>query len=150
MLYLDVSNEVKAKIPKKFFHDILDRFMKELKGVISKKLGKRHGQVDLVLVDDKAIKALNKEYRGKNKPTDVLSFAYLEITEFKKEKGDIIIGDIFISADIAAKQAKKAKHSLKKEMEVLFVHGMLHLLGLDHKTDKQEREMEKWAGKVVG
>ena len=102
-----------------------------------------------MLIDDATIKAMNKEYRKKDSPTDVMSFAYLEVTDYKKEKGDVIVGDIFISDDTAKKQAKEKGHSLKKELEILFVHGLLHCFGFDHRTDKEEAEMEKWAKKIL-
>lgn len=149
MLDLNVINETKAKVSKKIFEDIFKSFNKVLKTKIDKKLGKRTGFVDLVINNDKAMHSINLEYRGKDEPTDVISFAYLEVTDFKKEKGDIIAGDVFISIDTAKKQAKAHKHTLKKEFEVLFTHGLLHLLGFDHKNDKEEKEMEKWAKKVL-
>jgi len=98
---------------------------------------------------DKSMQALNQEYRKKDEPTDVIAFAYLEVTDYKKEKGDIIVGDIFISIDTAKRQAKERGAALGKELEVLFVHGLLHLFGFDHKTKKQETKMEKWAKKIL-
>ncbi|MEK7548061.1 MAG: rRNA maturation RNase YbeY, partial [Patescibacteria group bacterium] len=64
-------------------------------------------------------------------------------------KGDVISGDIFISVDTAKKQAKENGHSLETELAVLFVHGLLHLFGFDHKTGREEAEMERWARKVL-
>lgn len=150
MLKFDFTNETGQNFPKTVFGKLVDRFYKVLKGHVDKKLLKRNGNIELVLVDDKVIQELNREYREKNKPTDVISFAYLEVTDYKKEKGDVIVGDIFISVDTAKRQAKKKGHGLKKEMEILFVHGMLHCFGFDHKNDKQEAEMELWAKKVLG
>lgn len=149
MLKLNVVNETKVKVSKKIFENIFKKFNKVLKAKIDKKLGKRTGFVDLIINSDKSMHAMNLEYRGKDEPTDVISFAYLEVTDFKKERGDVIAGDIFISVDTAKKQAKEYKHTLKSEFEVLFTHGLLHLIGFDHKTDKQETEMEKWAKKVL-
>lgn len=149
MLYFGFSKEAKARVSEKFFAEILARFEKVLEKRIKKALKDRNGQLDLVLVDDEKIHGLNLEYRDMDEPTDVIAFAYLEVTDFKKEEGDVIVGDIFISADTAKRQAKEKKHSLKRELEVLFVHGLLHLFGFDHKTDKEEKEMEKWAAKVL-
>lgn len=149
MLYLGFTNETKEKISDKMFKKYLGVFYKVLKSKIDKVLCNLNGGIDLILVDDSTIKQMNREYRGKNKPTDVISFAYLEVTEYKKTKGDVICGDIFVSVDTAKKQAKKKAHSLDAELAVLFVHGLLHLFGFDHKTDKQEAEMEKWARKVL-
>ncbi len=149
MLGFEYTNETEEKIDKTFFSPILKKFNDVLKPVIEKKLLKRNGCVDLVLVDDETIQKMNTEYRGKNIPTDVLSFAYLEVTDYEKTKGDIIAGDIFISVDTAKKQAKEKGHDLRKELNFLFVHGLLHCFGFDHKTDKQEAEMEKWANKIL-
>ncbi len=149
MLNLEFTNETDEKVPKRFFNEILKKFCKNLKPVLDKKLRTREGIVDLILVDDDAIKKMNAEYRGKNRPTDVISFAYLEVTDYEKAKGDVIVGDIFISVDTSKKQAKEKGHPLKKELEILFVHGLLHCFGFDHKTDKQEAEMEKWADTII-
>ena len=149
MLKLSIINETKLKISKEIFEDVFKRFNKVLKEKIDSKLGDRTGFVDLVLNNDKAMQALNLEYREMDEPTDVISFAYLEVTDYKKEKGDVIAGDIFISVDMAKRQAKDRGVKLKDELEVLFVHGMLHLLGFDHKTKKHEAEMEKWAKKIL-
>lgn len=149
MLKFGFVNETKEKIGKAFFKKYVDKLYEVLKGRIDKKLLKKDGQIDLVLVGNKKIQALNKEYRRKNRPTDVISFAYLEVTEFEKEHGEVIVGDIFISTDMAKKQAREKGHDLKKEMAVLFVHGLLHCFGFDHNTDEEEEEMEKWAGKVL-
>lgn len=149
MLKFDFTNETGQKFSKAVFKKLGDRFYKVLKAHVNKKLLKRNGSIELVIVDDAAIQELNREYRKKNKPTDVISFAYLEVTKYEKEWGDVIVGDIFISVDTAKRQAKEKGHSLEKEMEILFVHGMLHCFGFDHRNDKQEAEMEKWAKKVL-
>lgn len=149
MIKFNFVNETASKIPEKFFQEIVNRFYKILKNRIDKMLLKRDGCIDLVLVEDKTIQAMNAEYRDLNKPTDVLSFAYLEVTEFEEGPTDIIAGDIFISIDTAKKQAKEHKHALNKELEILFIHGLLHLFGFDHKTDKEEKEMASWAKKIL-
>lgn len=149
MLILEFTNETKQKIEKDLFEKLIQDSFKVLEKHIKGLIGKRNGGIDLVLVNDSAIQQLNKDYRKKNKPTDVISFAYLEVTEYKKEKGDIIVGDIFISLDTAKKQAKEKGHSLKEELEFLFVHGLLHLFGFDHNTDEEEAEMEGWAKKIL-
>ncbi len=149
MIKFNFVNETNEKIAGKFFQKIVDRFYKVLKERIDKMLLKRDGSIDLTIVTDEVIQAMNAEYRNLNKPTDVISFAYLEVTEFEKTPGDVIAGDIFISIDTAKRQAKEHKHTLNKELEVLFIHGMLHLFGFDHKNDKEEKEMESWAREVL-
>lgn len=150
MLNFEFTNETKARIGKPSYKKLLDKTYKLLKKPIDEKLFKRDGQIDLVFIDDEKMQDLNLEYRKKNSSTDVISFAYLEVTDYENQEGTVIIGDIFISVDTAKKQAKEHGHSIKKEMEILFVHGLLHLFGFDHQTDKEEAEMEKWAKKILG
>lgn len=150
MLKFGFDNETKVKVGTAFFRKYLDRLYEVMRKDIDRKLFKRDGQVDLVLVGDRKIRAMNKEFRKKDKATDVISFAYLEVTDYEREPGDIIVGDIFISVDTAKRQAAEKGHDLKKEMAILFVHGLLHCMGFDHNTDEEEEEMEGWAEKVLG
>jgi probable rRNA maturation factor len=84
------------------------------------------GDVSIAVVPDGRIKALNRRYRRKDAPTDVLSFP-------ADEPGTL--GDIVIAAGIARRQAREAGHSLQTELRVLALHGLLHLLGYDHEHD---------------
>jgi probable rRNA maturation factor len=149
MLKFYFTNETANKFDKKFFGEVLSEFYSVLKPLIDKTLQKKTGYIDLILVSDKTIEKMNHDYRGKKKPTDVISFAYLEVTEFEKSKGDLIVGDIFISVDTAKKQALEKGHDIKKETAILFIHGLLHCFGFDHKTDKQESKMEKIASEIL-
>ncbi len=150
MLKFGFDNETKVKVAgAAFFKKYLDRLYEVMRKDIDRKLFKRDGQVDLVLVGDRKIRAMNKEFRKKDKATDVISFAYLEVTDYEREPGDIIVGDIFISVDTAKRQAVEKGHDLKKEMAILFVHGLLHCMGFDHNTDEEEVVMEGWAEKVL-
>lgn len=99
-------------------------------------------EVDLSIVieNDDAVKELNKQYRGINTPTDVLSF---EANEIDPETGVKYLGDIIISLDQAKLQAEKSNHSLIAELQLLAVHGALHLLGHDHVAVEGKRIM--WA-----
>lgn len=149
MLKFGLVKEVEARISKKFLQTRVDKLYKVLKKRIDGMMKTRNGQIDLVLIDDKTSHIMNKEYRGKDKPTDVISFAYLEVTEYEQTEGDVVVGDIFISMDTARRQAKEKGHSWKREVEILFVHGMLHCLGFNHRNDEEEAEMEGWAKKVL-
>lgn len=150
MLKFGFDNETKVKVAgAAFFKKYVERLYKVMKKEIDLKLFKRDGQLDLVLINDRKMKSMNKEYRGKDKTTDVISFAYLEVTDYEKEPGDIIVGDIFISVDTAKRQAREKGHDLKREMAILFVHGLLHCMGFDHNTDEEEAEMDGWARKVL-
>jgi probable rRNA maturation factor len=110
------------------------------------------GEVALTFVDDAEIQQLNKEFRDKDKPTDVLSFPqwddndddmmiYYDEEDAPEEDAELI-GDIVISMQTAARQAEEYGHSLEREVSFLFVHGFLHLLGYDHEEgDAEEAEM---------
>jgi probable rRNA maturation factor len=91
------------------------------------------GEVEVLLTSDAAIKRLNKAFRGKNKATDVLSFpAPLE--------AEGLAGDLAVSLDTAARQAAEHGHSLRDEVRILLLHGLLHLAGEDHETDAGEMD----------
>jgi probable rRNA maturation factor len=90
------------------------------------------GEVDVLLADDRTLRRLNREFRGKNKPTDVLSFPAMQ--ELAGEHA----GDLAISLETAASQALEQGHTLRDEMRVLLLHGVLHLAGMDHETDEGE------------
>lgn len=102
--------------------------------------------LDVTFVSKAKMRTLNKKFRGKNQPTDVLSFPALEI--FARQGH---LGDLVICTDILEHQARELGHSTKKEIEVLIVHGLLHLLGYDHEKSKREAlEMAKWEAKMLG
>jgi len=150
MLKFLFSNETDVAISKTVFVEIVAKFEKVLKMKVEKTLNCQKGEISLTLVDDRKIQALNCDYRGKNTPTDVLSFAYIEDEKTNITHGSAIqVGDIFISTDTTKRQAKDHKHSLEKELSILFVHGLLHLFGFDHNNDKEEAEMEKRAKKIL-
>jgi probable rRNA maturation factor len=97
------------------------------------------GEVEVLLTSDAQLRRLNRDFRGKNKPTDVLSFPAPE------EIAEQHAGDLAISLDTAARQAESFGHSLGEEVRVLMLHGLLHLNGMDHEVDSgemAEREAE--------
>lgn len=97
-------------------------------------------EVSIVLCDDATIHPLNRDYRGKDKPTDVLSFAQRE-GDFAFQD-DNLLGDVIISMDTTIRQASERQHSTETEMRILLVHGLLHLLGYDHIEDDEAEIME--------
>lgn len=105
--------------------------------------GADEAEVSLMLVDDERIHELNREYRGVDRPTDVLSFALQEETEEEPdtEFEDDMLGDIVISVPRAREQAIDYGHSFEREIVYLAVHGTLHLLGYDHEDDEDKQEM---------
>jgi probable rRNA maturation factor len=123
---------------------------KDLKAIFSR------GSLSVAIVSDRTIRQINKAWRSINKATDVLSFP-LELTEppsaalglppeaiaemFEDEPDQWIVGEIIISAEKALAQAEQYGHSARREMAFLFVHGCLHVLGFDHMTKEDEKEM---------
>ncbi len=96
-------------------------------------------ECSLVLLDDEQIRRINQSYRGKDTPTDVISFAALEGDSYGND--DQYIGDIFINMDAVLRQAEAYGHSRKREFCFLFAHGLLHCLGFDHQTQQDEEVM---------
>ena len=106
--------------------------------------GVENGEVSVTLTNNEYIHTLNKQYRGIDRPTDVLSFALNESEEPDVEDGpDVnVLGDLVISVERAKEQAADYGHSVKREIAFLTVHGMLHLLGYDHMEEEDRIEME--------
>lgn len=102
-------------------------------------------EVVVVLTDDAALEALNRRFRGTRGPTDVLSFANESRGPFSMGSSDFLpyLGDIVISIDRAREQAQAAGGSLEAELQLLAVHGTLHLLGYDHADERGKEQM--WA-----
>ncbi len=100
-------------------------------------------EVSVTIVDNEEIRELNREHRGKDTPTDVLSFPILDFdedgniidSEFDFDEELVVLGDIVISAQRAMEQAKEFGHSFIREIAFLTVHSMLHLLGYDHEDN---------------
>lgn len=96
--------------------------------------------VSFMLTNNKVIHEINKEYRGIDRPTDVISFAYNETENIGPVE---IVGDIIISIDKVREQAKEFGHSDKREFYYLLTHGMLHILGYDHMEDDEKLVMRE-------
>jgi probable rRNA maturation factor len=95
------------------------------------------GSVSILLTNDVRIRELNRDFRGKNSPTDVLSFPAV-VWEFEGNAKTKTAGDLAISLETASRQAASLGHSLATEVRVLILHGALHLAGYDHETDSGE------------
>lgn len=109
------------------------------------------GQVTVLLTSDAAIRKLNRQFRGKNKPTDVLSFPAGNLIQSREK----IAGDLAISVPTARRQGTACGHSLAIELKVLILHGLLHLAGYDHESDhgemaRREQLLRKRLGLPVG
>ena len=102
-------------------------------------------EISISIVDNEEIHQINKQFRGIDRPTDVLSFPQLTFEEGeimdRNENGEVVLGDIIISLERAREQAEEYGHSLKREIAFLTAHSMLHLLGYDHMEPEEEKEM---------
>ena len=101
-------------------------------------------EVSVTFTDDDGIRAVNKEYRGIDKATDVLSFPLMSFDgsdEPPVDECENMLGDIVLSLEKAGEQAEQFGHSLEREIAFLCIHSTLHLLGYDHMTEDEEREM---------
>lgn len=126
-----------------FPQEIIDNVTKAAE-MVGKLYGVENGEVSVTLTDNAYIHTLNCQYRGIDRPTDVLSFALNESEEPEIDGGlDVnVLGDLIISVERAEEQAADYGHSVRREMAFLTVHGMLHLLGYDHMEDEERAEME--------
>ena len=109
-------------------------------------------EVSVLLTDNETIHVINREYRGKDMPTDVLSFALNEGDEPEILDGppETLLGDIIISLEKASEQAAEYGHSQEREVAFLALHGLLHLLGYDHETEAEKALMRQEEEHVLG
>ncbi|MDE5603098.1 MAG: rRNA maturation RNase YbeY [Helicobacter sp.] len=116
----------------KHFCDLLEQIFDK----ILKDSNLAHKQCEVLLVNNATIQSFNKDYRNKDEITDVLSFPL-------KNEFSPLIGSIIISIDYAQAIANTLKHSLEDEITLLFIHGILHLIGFDHEKDKGEHRTKE-------
>jgi len=157
---LEIHNFTQNEIDEKFFQKIAEKALKTIDV-------KNDVEISLAIVGDGRIRKLNKMYRGKNRVTDVLSFSdksvlpYLAKAFPRLKRGKDLefiqapdgikrLGEIILCYSRAKKQAQRANHSLEKELTILLIHGILHLLDYDHEKGEQEaEEMKKMEEKIL-
>ena len=135
-----IKNFTRQKLNQKY----LDKVAKETLKIAG---FKKPTEISLVITGEKRIRLLNKKFRGIDRVTDVLSFGNEEAengsAKFISSPDKIIyLGEIFICYPQARKQAIQKKHSIKKEVTILLIHGILHLIGYDHKGNYENSEMK--------
>ena len=134
-----INIESETKFPKK----LLER---AAKAALENQSEPLDSDLTIVLTDDSKVQELNRDYLGIDAPTDVLSFP---ASETDPETGTRYIGDIIISVPYAAKSAEKAGHPLESEVQLLVVHGVLHLLGHDHAEVDEKAKMWKTQAEIL-
>lgn len=101
-------------------------------------------ELSVVLADDRTVQSLNRDYRDKDRPTNVLSFALTESDEPAGLPGQpIALGDVLLAYETVASEARQQEKSLQDHVFHLVAHGVLHLLGYDHQVEEDAREMER-------
>lgn len=133
-MHLEIEKQISCRVPRA-------RLLNHMQQIV-KRFGKQHKnqlsdiqELSVAFVGEAEIKKLNKIYRKKNKATDVLSFDY---------------GEIIVCVPVAKKQAARHGVSLSSELELLFVHGLLHVLGFDHEKPKDNKEMREAEKSILG
>lgn len=137
MLDIDISYDIENKegIYEEYIVDLVTHIIKSEK---KEEFDKKDYYVSILITTNEVIQGINKDYRGKDMPTDVISFAYNETENF----GPIeVIGDIVISIDRVKQQAKEYNHSFKREFYYVLAHGILHILGYDHIIEEDKKIM---------
>ncbi|MFH0974417.1 MAG: rRNA maturation RNase YbeY [Spirochaetota bacterium] len=136
---IDIFTEGNISLP---YLDITEKRIKKTVAAICKKLKLKSAVITIILCDNKYIKKINKDYRKKNEPTDVISFSYREIPFPAVKSGLEELGDIYISLEKASENAEKYEAAFADEITRLLIHGVLHLLGYDHeRSDEDEKIM---------
>lgn len=108
-------------------------------------------ELSVTVLDDEGIREINRDHRGKDQPTDVLSFSLLEGEELAAGADEpLVLGDLVISLERARAQAAEYGHSLERELGFLVAHGLLHILGWDHQTSEDEAAMMARAEEILG
>ena len=143
---INIVNRTKYSNFKEYYPLIEEYYLKTLKTLEMED----NYAVSLIICGPVTIKRINREYRGIDRVTDVISFALLDNDETVEYEDVIELGDIFINRDRVYSQAHDYEHSIKREFVFLFVHGLLHLLGYDHMNAEDEKRMFALQKKIVG
>ncbi|WP_294703071.1 rRNA maturation RNase YbeY [uncultured Fusobacterium sp.] len=145
-LILEMSLEIEG------FDDLVNE--EEIRTYVQKVLEKEYESeapvyMSLLLTGNNEIQVINREYRDKDQPTDVISFAYHETEDFDIGPYDTL-GDIVISLERVVEQAQEYNHSPKRELFYVLTHGILHLLGYDHIEEEDKIEMRAKEEEILG
>ena len=136
IIYLEEENKVEESI--------LEKMQESAEYLINKEgIDEERSEVSLTIVSPEEIRELNRDYRGKDSVTDVLSFPQFEPDEEVPEDGEIMLGDVVINVDRVKTQAEEFGHSFEREFVYLFTHSILHLLGYDHEEEDEKALMRK-------
>lgn len=136
------SEEIQEK-HHKLLRDNLESYKSKLQSWSNEIQPQFQGEISLLFCGDATIQKLNRDYRKKDKTTDVLSFPMLELKDnqnWELSYNDEILGDIIINVEQAKRQAPQWNHDILEEIERLLLHGLLHLYGFDHEEDEDRKK----------
>lgn len=145
---MDITIDLSHDINDDKFNEFLDKLYEEeyLRNYVEEVLkieeveSERPLYMSILLTNNENIRIINRDFRGKDSPTDVISFAYHETEDFDVGPFDTL-GDIIISLEKVEEQAKEYNHSFKREFYYILTHGILHILGYDHIDEEDKKEM---------
>ena len=138
----ELDNEKYSEFTDKLYEDsYLENYIKKVLE-IEKVEAERHLYLSVLLTDNKNIQVINREYRDKDAPTDVISFAYHETDDFNIGPYDTL-GDIIISLERVEEQSSEYNHSFEREFYYVLTHGILHILGYDHIEEDDKKVMRE-------
>lgn len=154
-----VENEIHTEFP----FDPLEVASRVAEAILDAEECPYETEINVLITDDEGIRVYNREYRGIDSATDVLSFPNVpferpadfsaaeqsEADCFQPDSGELILGDIILCADRIESQAQEYGHSRKRECAFLVAHSMLHLCGYDHMTEEEAAVMEKKQGDLL-
>jgi probable rRNA maturation factor len=150
-----MSEEIEISVEEKFRGRVDQDWVRRIAQTVIKAEGVTHPyEVSMVFTDSEMVQQLNRDYRGVDQPTDVLAFYMLPQGEgddsFALPPDEVTrLGEVIISYPQAMEQAKVQGHSIERELALLIIHGILHLLGYDHEEPEEEDEMRKREKEVL-
>lgn len=146
MLKLEYYNEANEDISDIYFDEILGIINDNFVSIFPDQVDKtRDYYITCTLINNELMRKINREQRGVDKTTDVVSLSYLN-DDFP---GQNVVGEIFISVPVAKSQAKEREHNMLTEIKFLFVHGVLHILGYEHKDEKDFKIMMDLTNEIL-
>lgn len=141
-IIIDLTYDLETNVYDAFFEDLSeDNYLKQyIKEILKSEevTSDKPFYLSIMLTDNKSIQVINRDYRGKDSPTDVISFAYHETEDFDIGPYDVL-GDIIISLERVEEQRIEYNHSFEREFFYVLTHGVLHILGYDH-IDEEDKK----------
>ena len=148
--------QIFVQIDEQFRKNVAESLLRAAVQVALRACGQADGSLSVLVVDDSVVQRHNRDYRNRDAPTDVLSFAAREGSQLPSDAPaelaaelDAELGDLLLAFPYATRQARKYGHSLAAELQLLVVHGTLHLVGYDHDTEDRQSEMWRKQAEIL-